>query len=41
MIDRPLGLGRSLASHLEHSPVDQLRGLLRNLGLPDAPAATT
>jgi hypothetical protein len=36
VIDRPLGLGRTVASHLEHSPVDQLRGLLRNLGLPDS-----
>jgi hypothetical protein len=36
VIDRPLGLGRTVASHLEHSPVHELRGLLRNLGLPDS-----
>jgi hypothetical protein len=36
VINRPLGLGRTARSHLEHSPVDHLRGLLRNLGLPNS-----
>lgn len=36
VIDQPLGLGRTVAAHLAHTPTEQLRVLLRNLGLPDA-----
>lgn len=35
VIDQPLGIGRTVAGHLEHTTLDQLRQLLRNLGLPD------
>jgi len=36
VIDEPLGLGRTVAAHLAHTPVEQLRELLRGLGLPDS-----
>ena len=35
VIDQPLGIGRTVAGHLEHTTLEQLRQLLRNLGLPD------
>ena len=36
VVDEPLGLGRTVAAHLTHTPVEQLRGMLRSLGLPAA-----
>jgi len=36
VVDRPLALGRTVAAHVERSPVDQLRTMLRALALPDA-----
>ncbi len=35
VIDQPLGIGRTVAGHLEHTTLEELRQLLRNLGLPD------
>ena len=35
VIDQPLGIGRTVAGHLEHTTLEQMRQLLRNLGLPD------
>ena len=35
VVDQPLGIGRTVAGHLDHTTLEQLRQLLRNLGLPD------
>ena len=35
VIDQPLGIGRTVADHLEHTTLEQMRQLLRTLGLPD------
>ena len=41
VIDQPLGIGRTVAGHLEHTTLKQLRQLLRNLGLRTVLAART
>ena len=33
VVEQPLGLGRTVAAHLSHTPVEHLRGMLRSLGL--------
>ncbi len=35
VIDQPLGIGRTVAAHLDNTTLEQMRQLLRNLGLPD------
>lgn len=34
VIDEPLGIGRTVAGHLEHTATDQLQSIVRTLGLP-------
>ena len=34
VITEPLGIGRTMAGHLEHTPLEQQRDIARNLGLP-------
>ena len=34
VIDEPLGIGRTVAGHLEHTASDQLQSMVRALGLP-------
>ena len=34
VIDEPLGIGRTIAGHLEHTSADQLEAIARTLGLP-------
>ena len=34
VVDEPLGIGRTVAGHLEHTSADQLESIARTLGLP-------